>query len=241
MASTTEPAPNAVTAYRGKNFQPSAVETFLYDWWERSGFFTPPPLREGERPFVMMLPLPNVTGDLHLGHALGFGGYEDLMARWHRMRGEPTLWLPGSDHAGLGAQIVVEKELAKEYDTRRGADAETAQAAGAKPGEGGKAGLGREEFLAEMWRWMEHYQPRIYRQLRMLGCSLDWSRVHFTMDPDMQQRVRTHFIRLYRAGHLYRADRIVHWCLTCQTTYSDIEVKHLDRTDQLSYVRYPWA
>ncbi|GAC1459022.1 MAG: valine--tRNA ligase [Candidatus Limnocylindrales bacterium] len=232
MATTTEPAPNAVTAYRGKNFEPSAVETFLYDWWERSGFFTPPPFRAGERPFVMMLPLPNVTGDLHLGHALGFGGYEDLMARWHRMRGEPTLWLPGSDHAGIIAQIVVEKELAKEQGSRRGTD----------PDPGSKrAGLGREEFLAEMWRWMEHYQPRIYRQLRMLGCSLDWSRVHFTMDPDMQRRVRTHFIRLYRAGHLYRADRIVHWCLTCQTTYSDIEAKHSERTDQLSYVRYPWA
>jgi len=232
MAITTEPAPNAVTAYRGKNFEPSAVETFLYDWWERSGFFTPPPPRAGERPFVMMLPLPNVTGDLHLGHALGFGGYEDLMARWHRMRGDPTLWLPGSDHAGIIAQIVVEKELAKEYGDRHGADPESGQR---------RAGLGREEFLAEMWRWMEHYQPRIYRQLRMLGCSLDWSRVHFTMDPDMQRRVRTHFIRLYRAGHLYRADRIVHWCLTCQTTYSDIEAKHSERTDQLSYVRYPWA
>ena len=231
MAST-EPAPNAVTAYRGKNFEPSAVETFLYDWWERSGFFTPPPAREGERPFVMMLPLPNVTGDLHLGHALGFGGYEDLMARWHRMRGEPTLWLPGSDHAGIIAQIVVEKELAKEGRRR---------AAGSGSAEGAGAGLGRAEFLAEMWRWMEQYQPRIYRQLRMLGCSLDWSRVHFTMDPDMQRRVRTHFIRLYRAGHLYRGDRIVHWCLTCQTTYSDLESKHVERTDQLSYVRYPWA
>jgi len=92
-----------------------------------------------------------------------------------------------------------------------------------------------------MWRWMEHYKPRIYKQLRMLGCSLDWTRVHFTMDPDMQRRVRIHFIRLYRKGHLYRADRIVHWCLTCQTTYSDLEALHVERTDQLSFVRYPWA
>ncbi len=176
----------------------------------------------------MMLPLPNVTGDLHLGHALGFGGYEDLMARWHRMRGEPTLWLPGSDHAGIIAQIVVEKELAKEYGNRRKDSSPT-------------LGLTREEFLAEMWRWMEHYQPRIYKQLRMLGCSLDWTRVHFTMDPDMQRRVRIHFIRLFKKGHLYRADRIVHWCLTCQTTYSDLEALHVVRTDQLSYVRYPWA
>ena len=221
-------APQAVLEYRGKNFDPSAVETFLYDWWDASGFFTPPAERPGETPFVMMLPLPNVTGDLHLGHALGFGGYEDLMARWHRMRGEPTLWLPGTDHAGIIAQIVVEKELAKEYGNRR-TDA------------GRTMGLTREEFLAEMWRWMEHYKPRIYKQLRMLGCSLDWTRVHFTMDPDMQRRVRIHFIRMFRKGHLYRADRIVHWCLTCQTTYSDLEALHAERTDQLSFVRYPWA
>src|SRR5256885_6331294 len=221
-------APQAVLQYRGKNFDASAVETFLYDWWESSGFFVPGPERPGEKPFVMMLPLPNVTGDLHLGHALGFGGYEDLMARWHRMRGEPTLWLPGSDHAGIIAQIVVERELAKEYGSRRTDPSPT-------------LGLSREEFLAEMWRWMEHYKPRIYKQLRMLGCSLDWTRVHFTMDPDMQRRVRIHFIRMYRKGHLYRADRIVHWCLTCQTTYSDLEALHVVRTDQLSYVRYPWA
>jgi valyl-tRNA synthetase len=222
-------APQAVLQFRGKNFDASAVETFLYDWWEASGFFSPGAERPGEKPpFVMMLPLPNVTGDLHLGHALGFGGYEDLMARWHRMRGEPTLWLPGSDHAGIIAQIVVEKELAKEYGNKRKDSSPT-------------LGLSRDEFLAEMWRWMEHYKPRIYKQLRMLGCSLDWSRVHFTMDPDMQRRVRIHFIRLYKKGHLYRADRIVHWCLTCQTTYSDLEALHVVRTDQLSYVRYPWA
>ena len=229
MATTV--APQAVTRYRGKNFDPRAIETFLYDWWEASGFFMPREEQPGEQPFVMMLPLPNVTGDLHLGHALSFGGYEDLMARWHRMRGEPTLWLPGSDHAGIIAQIVVEKELAKEFGSKKqGPDAPEAQ-----------EGLTREQLLGEMWRWMEHYKPRIYKQLRMLGCSLDWTRVHFTMDPDMQRRVRIHFIRLYRNGHLYRADRIVHWCLTCQTTYSDLESKHVERTDQLSYVRYPWA
>ncbi|HVR88138.1 MAG TPA: valine--tRNA ligase [Candidatus Limnocylindria bacterium] len=227
MATPNE-APQAVLQYRAKNFQPSAVEMFLYDWWDASGFFTPPAeSTPGEQPFVMMLPLPNVTGDLHLGHALGFGGYEDLMARWHRMKGEPTLWLPGSDHAGIIAQIVVEQELAEEHRTKREGDP--------------RSGLDRDQLLSEMWRWMEHYQPRIYRQLRMLGCSLDWSRVHFTMDPDMQRRVRIHFIRQYRNGHLYRADRIVHWCLTCQTTYSDLEALHIERTDALSFVRYPWA
>jgi valyl-tRNA synthetase len=217
----TIPIPASVLSFDEKNYRASVVETPLYDWWERSGFFTPPaePVA-GEKTFVMMLPLPNVTGDLHMGHALGFGGYEDLMARWHRMRGESTLYLPGSDHAGIIAQITVEKELAKEAD---------------------KKALTREQLLEEMWRWMRHYQPRIYAQLRMLGCSLDWTRVHFTMDPDMQRRVRIHFIRMYKKGHLYRADRIVHWCLTCQTTYSDLELIHVERTDPLYYVRYPWA
>ena len=220
MAERISP-PAVVLDESGKNFRPTVVETELYEWWERCGFFTPPAAPSpGEKTFVMVLPLPNVTGDLHMGHALGFGGYEDLMARWHRMRGEATLYLPGSDHAGIIAQIVVEKELAKETD---------------------KKGLTREQFLDEMWKWMRFYQPRIYKQLRQLGCSLDWTRVHFTMDPDMQRRVRIHFIRLYRKGHLYRADRIVHWCLTCQTTYSDLEALHTERTDQLSYVRYPWA
>ncbi|HYK97047.1 MAG TPA: valine--tRNA ligase [Candidatus Acidoferrales bacterium] len=216
-----ETPPAAVLDFSEKNFRPSVVETELYDWWERSGFFTPPATPSpDEKRFTMMLPLPNVTGDLHMGHALGFGGYEDLMARWHRMKGEATLYLPGSDHAGIIAQIVVEKELAKEADKRA---------------------LTREQFLDEMWKWMRHYQPRIYKQLRQLGCSLDWSRVHFTMDPDMQKRVRTHFIRLFKKGHLYRADRIVHWCLTDQTTYSDLESIHITRTDELYYVRYPWA
>ena len=218
MSETLAP-PDAALAHAEKNFRPSAVETALYDWWERSGFFKP---SDAPGPtFMMVLPPPNVSGDLHLGHALSFGGYEDLMARWHRMKGEATLWLPGSDHAGIISQIVVERELAKENKDR--------------------SGLTRDEFLAEMWRWMEHYKPRIYRQLRVLGCSLDWSRTAFTMDPDKQVAVRTHFIRLHRNGHLYRADRIVHWCLTCQTTYSDLEAQHVERTDTLWFVRYPWA
>src|SRR5437773_2125198 len=146
-----------------------------------------------------------------------------LFVQIHRKEateGEATRYLPGTDHAGIIAQIVVEKELAKEMD---------------------KKGLGREQFLAEMWKWMRYYQPRIYRQLRMLGCSLDWTRVHFTMDPDMQRRVRVHFHRPYQTGRVLLADRILHWCLTCQTTYSDLEALHVERTDQLSYVRYPWA
>ncbi|MGH2377399.1 MAG: valine--tRNA ligase [Candidatus Limnocylindria bacterium] len=218
MTDTREAPPQSALTYAEKNFKPAVVESDLYSWWERSGFFEP---NDSEKTFVMMLPLPNITGDLHLGHALGFGGYEDLMARWHRMLGESTLYMPGTDHAGIIAQIVVEKELAKEGV--------------------GRDGLGREEFLAEMWKWMDHYRPRIEQQLRMLGCSLDWSRPNFTMEPSKQRAVRIHFIRLYKEGLLYRADRIVHWCLTCQTTYSDLEALHVERADTLSYVRYPWA
>ena len=218
---TKIPPPASALSHHEKNFRPSAVEGELYDWWERSGFFRPPDKDDGRR-FVMMLPLPNVTGDLHLGHALGFGGYEDLMARWHRMLGEATLYMPGTDHAGIISQIVVEKELAKEGMTR-------------------DRGLTRDQFLGEMWKWMDFYRPRIEQQLRLLGCSLDWSRPNFTMEPSKQRAVRTHFIRLYKKGLLYRADRIVHWCLTCQTTYSDLEVRHIDRSDPLYYVRYPWA
>src|SRR5437879_10108533 len=215
----TAPPASALTLAE-KNFRPSAVEADLYDWWEGSGFFTPDP-KNRMKAFVMVLPLPNVTGDLHRGHALGFGGYEDLMARYHRMKGEPTLYMPGTDHAGIIAQVVVENELAKEGITRQA--------------------LGREKFVAEMWRWMDHYRPRIERQLRMLGCSLDWSRPNFTMEPSKQRAVRAHFIRLYRRGHLYRADRIVHWCLKDQTTYSDLEVEHIQRTDTHYHVRYPRA
>ena len=222
MAMTKEKLdpPQSVVSFGEKNYRSSAVEQDLYDWWERSGFFTPDE-NNPNKPFVMMLPLPNVTGDLHLGHALGFGGYEDLMARWHRMLGEPTLYMPGTDHAGIIAQKVVEDELAKN--------------------EIGRADLGREKFLAEMWKWMDHYRPRIEKQLRLLGCSLDWSRRNFTMEPSKQRAVRTHFIRLHRRGHLYGADRIVHWCLRCQTTYSALESEHIERTDPLYYVRYPWA
>jgi valyl-tRNA synthetase len=220
VKTTIERPPQSALDLAEKNFRPAAVEADLYRWWEESGFFTPD---EGnpKKPFVMMLPLPNITGDLHLGHALGFGGYEDLMARYHRMRGEPTLWMPGTDHAGIIAQVVVENELAKEGITRQQ--------------------LGREKFLEEMWKWMDHYRPRIEKQLRVLGCSLDWSRPNFTMEPSKQRAVRTHFIRLHKKGHLYRGDRIVHWCLKDQTTYSDLEVKHITRTDTLYYVRYPWA
>src|SRR5438034_1536591 len=132
---THEGPPQSALDLAEKNFRPAAVEADLYEWWERSGFFTPD--ENAKKPFVMLSPLPNHPGDLHLGPALGFAGYEDLMARYHRMRGEPTLYMPGTDHAGIIAQVVVENELAKEGITRQQ--------------------LGREKFLAQMWKWMDHY------------------------------------------------------------------------------------
>src|SRR2546422_6079948 len=160
MATTMPAPPVSALDFAEKNFRPAAVEAELYEWWERSGFFTPDESNPN-RPFVMMLPLPNVTGDLHLGHALGFGGYEDLMARWHRMKGEPTLWMPGTDHAGIIAQYVVEQELAKEGITRQA--------------------LGREKFLEEMWRRMGLSRPPLEKHMRMLRRFLDRLRPKFPM------------------------------------------------------------
>jgi valyl-tRNA synthetase len=209
--------PQSALRLAEKNFSPAAVERDLYAWWEASGFFQP---ADGPNPFTIILPPPNVTGDLHVGHGFTFT-QEDILVRWHRMLGDPTLFLPGSDHAGIAAHIVVERELAKE-----GLD---------------RFRLGREKFVAEMWKWMEHYKPRMYAQMRAMGWSLDWTRTAFTMDPDKQRAVRTHFIRLYKEGHLYRADRIVHWCVKDQTTYSDLELEHVERVDTLWTVRYPFA
>src|SRR5204862_4560022 len=156
-AMTIEGPPQSALDFAEKNFRPVAVEADLYRWWEESGFFTPAADNRA-KPFVMMLPLPNVTGDLHLGHALGFGGYEDLMARYHRMRGEPTLYMPGTDHAGIIAQVVVENELAKEGITRHQ--------------------LGREKILEETPRCAGDYRALIDKHPLSLGSSPGWPRPH---------------------------------------------------------------
>ncbi len=211
-------APQSALRLAEKNFKPALVERDLYAWWESSGFFQP---SDGPKPpFTIILPPPNVTGDLHVGHGFTFT-QEDILVRWHRMQGDPTLFLPGSDHAGIAAHVVVERELKKDGIER--------------------FKLGREKFVDEMWKWMEQYKPRMYAQMRAMGWSLDWTRTAFTMDPQKQRAVRTHFIRLYQEGHLYRADRIVHWCVKDQTTYSDLELEHVERTDTLWTVRYPFA
>jgi valyl-tRNA synthetase len=164
------------------------------------------------------MPPPNVTGGLHNGHTL-FVTLEDVMIRWHRMLGDPSLWVPGRDHAGIAGQLVVERDLKS-----RGID---------------RHDLGREKFLDQMWEWMETYGLQIQKQLRKLGASADWSRDMFTMDPHHVRSVRTAFVRLFEKGLIYRGHRIANWCKDCQTVLSDLEVEHRDVNGQLTCVRYP--
>jgi valyl-tRNA synthetase len=204
-------------AEMAKAYEAQQVEQRLYEWWERSGFFTPKidPSRE---PFTMSMPPPNVTGELHMGHAM-FVTLEDVIARWHRMLGEPTLWLPGTDHAGIATQSQVEKLLRSQGSSRQE--------------------VGREEFLRRTWEWKTKYGGEITRQLRRLGASCDWTRERFTLDPGLSRAVRAAFKRLYDDGLIYRGTYLVNWSPALQTAVSDLEVEHVERQGNLWYVRYP--
>ena len=200
-----------------KNYDHHTVEERLYAWWESSGYFTPK-IDPDKRPFVISMPPPNVTGELHLGHAIT-AALQDLMIRYHRMLGQPTLWLPGEDHASIAAQYVVEKSIAKEGLTR--------------------VGLGRDKFLERVWDWMRRYRHVIAQQHRRLGTSCDWTRERFTMDEGLARAVREAFVRLYDKGLIYRGTYLVNWCPRCTTALSDLEVEHEDEVSSLFYVRYP--
>jgi valyl-tRNA synthetase len=201
-------------------YNPAETESHWYDFWVKHDLFRPESHPNwGKRdPFVITMPPPNVTGGLHNGHTL-FVTLEDIMIRWHRMLGDPSLWVPGRDHAGIAGQLVVEQDLRKRGLSRHD--------------------LGRERFLEQMWEWMESYGHRIQAQLRKLGASADWSRDLFTMDAHHIQAVRTAFVRLYDKGLIYRGHRIANWCKDCQTVLSDLEVEYKEVTGQLTYVRYP--
>ncbi|XP_072777145.1 valine--tRNA ligase isoform X5 [Taeniopygia guttata] len=193
-----------------ESYSPGYVEAAWYSWWEKEGFFRPEFGRSLETPnprgvFVMCLPPPNVTGTLHLGHALT-AAIQDTLTRWHRMRGLTTLWAPGCDHAGIATQVVVERRLQRSRGVTRHQ-------------------LGREAFLAEVWRWKEEKGDRIYQQLRRLGASMDWDRACFTMDPKMSRAVTEAFVRLHEKGLIYRSRRIVHWSCALRSAISDIEVE----------------
>ncbi|HWE60732.1 MAG TPA: valine--tRNA ligase [Chloroflexota bacterium] len=202
-----------------KHFDFQSVEPARYRFWEDGGYFKPRPAA-GKPPFVISIPPPNVTGELHLGHAL-FVTIEDILIRYHRMRGEPTLWVPGTDHAGIATQKVVEDLLAREGTSRHA--------------------LGRDDFIARVWQWKEKYGNTIIQQLRMLGASCDWDRTRFTLDAGLSRAVREVFVRLWEEELLYRAARMINWCPRCSSAISDLEVEHEKRPGTLSFLRYPLA
>ncbi len=197
-------------------YDAARIEARWYPEWEAKGVFSP---REtGKPPFVIMIPPPNVTGSLTMGHVLG-ESIRDLIVRWQRMEGRETLWVPGMDHAGIATQNAVEKRLRERGQTRHD--------------------LGREPFVREVWAWKEQYGGLILRQLRRLGISADWSRERFTLDADYSRAVLLVFQRLYEKGLIYRGHRIVNWCPRCQTALSDEEVDHVDTDGSLWHIRYP--
>lgn len=198
-------------------YDPHSVEQKWYRYWEDSGFFRAEVNPEQE-PFCIVMPPPNVTGQLHMGHALD-NTLQDILTRWRRMQGYNALWLPGTDHAGIATQARVEEQLAEEGISRYD--------------------LGREEFLNKVWAWKKQYGSRITTQLRRLGASCDWQRERFTMDEGCSEAVLEVFIQLYKRGLIYRGYYITNWCPKCKTTISDIEVEHLERPGHLYYLKYP--
>lgn len=202
-----------------KNFDPAAREQELYRWWEQSGFFAPDPDAPGPA-FTMSMPPPNVTGKLHMGHAM-FVTLQDVMARYARMAGKKTLWLPGTDHAGIATQNVVEKQLEAEGLSR--------------------ADLGREAFEARVWSWKEEYGGFITNQLRRLGASCDWGRERFTLDEGLSEAVAEAFVRLADQGLVYRGEYMVNWSPRLGTAVSDLEVEYSEEPGHLYFFRYPLA
>src|SRR5882724_11797710 len=203
-----------------KSYEPGAIETRWADYWIKEKVFSAPTPVAGEtRPvFTLLLPPPNVTGRLHMGHMLN-QTQMDIIVRWHRMRGFITLWLPGTDHAGIATQMMVERQLAKEGKKRRD--------------------LGREKFIERVWEWKKLYGGAILDQMKRLGASVDWDREYFTMDDNLSHAVREVFVRLYEEGLIYRGSYVVNWCPRCMTAISDLEVVHEDYAGKLYQIRYP--
>ena len=201
-------------------YRPEGVEARWQSTWEEEGLYAAGAGARSDETYTICVPPPNVTGELHMGHALN-GTPQDVLVRWHRMRGFDTLWQPGYDHAGIATQNVVESELAREGLTRHD--------------------LGREAFVARTWEWLEKTGRTIMGQFRRLGASLDYSRERFTMDDDYIRAVMTFFVRLWERGWIYRDNRIVNWCTFHQTAISDLEVEHVDMDDTLYTIRYPFA
>ena len=202
-----------------KAYEPADVEPKWYQFWLEQGVFRasldPADTRE---PYTIALPPPNVTGSLHMGHALG-DTLEDVLIRHKRMQGRNTLWQPGIDHAGIATQLVVERQLAREGKSRHD--------------------LGRAKFIERVWAWKAESGGRIAEQMKVLGCSADWDRSKFTMDPELQRAVREAFVRLHGEGLIYRATRLINWCTSCRTALSDVEVENEESNGELYEFAYP--
>ncbi len=216
--------PTATGTEMAKAYDPAAHEKRIYDWWDSEGCFKPETQVElgqavkGAEPFVMSMPPPNVTGALHTGHAIT-AAIQDMMLRYNRLRGRPTLWVPGSDHAGIATQNAVEKALEKEGTSREE--------------------LGRERFVERVWEWKREYGGRITEQHRRLGVSCDWERERFTLDEGLSRAVTEAFVRLYDKGLIYRGTYLVNWCPRCGSVISDIEVIHQDVAGHMYTFSYP--
>lgn len=198
-------------------YDPQAIEQDIYDSWLAEGLFHASPDSD-KKPYCIVIPPPNVTGILHMGHALN-NTIQDILVRHKRMQGHEALWMPGTDHAGIATQNVVERQLAKEGLKRHD--------------------LGREKFLERVWQWKEEYGNTIIRQLKRIGSSCDWDRTRFTMDEGLSSAVKEVFIRLYAEGLIYKGDYIINWCPRCETALSDEESEHRDLEGMLYYIKYP--
>lgn len=200
-----------------KKYNPKDFEERIYEYWMDNGHFKAE-VKEEKKPFTIMMPPPNVTGNLHMGHALNHT-IQDILVRWKRMEGYEALWLPGTDHASISTEAKVVKKIESEGKTKKE--------------------LGREKFLEEAWAWTDKYGGNIRHQLKKLGVSCDWSRERFTLDEGLSKAVEEVFIRLYEKGLIYRGDRIINWCPSCGTALSDAEVEHEEKQGKLWHIKYP--
>ncbi|MCS7190483.1 MAG: class I tRNA ligase family protein, partial [Fimbriimonadales bacterium] len=203
-----------------KTYDPHQVEERRYQWWLQRGDFEATIADDGRPRYCITIPPPNITGSLHMGHALN-NAIHDVLLRWKRMQGYNVLCVPGTDHAGIATQNVVERELRKEGLTRYD--------------------LGREKFLERVWQWREQYGNTILMQFRKLGCSYDWRYTRFTLDPEYADAVLEVFVRWWQDGHLYIGERVINWCPRCRTALSDIELQQADEAGKLYHIRYPFA
>ncbi|OQY58473.1 MAG: valine--tRNA ligase [Desulfobacteraceae bacterium 4572_88] len=209
----------STTSLLDKGYEPHDVEKRWYDFWEKEGLFAAKD-ESDQAAYSIVIPPPNVTGVLHMGHALN-NVMQDILCRYRRLRGDNVLWMPGTDHAGIATQNVVERKLAEEGTDRHQ--------------------IGREKFIETVWEWREKYGGEIINQLKRLGASCDWNRERFTMDEGLSQAVRKVFVQLYKEGLIYRGNYIINWCHRCHTALADLEVEHEELEGHLYHIRYPYA